>query len=161
MVNDTDLAYIAGYFDGEGCVSVWKRRPAYTCISPRHILNIQISSTDKSGLDWINSRFKGKMLYAHNRTKSNSADSWKWLVSAKRAADILRLILPYLKLKRREAELAIQLQDDMQRHLHEPRNHGRRGIAPLSVERQAFRDGLMDQIKSLKKSYKLYGGKHK
>jgi hypothetical protein len=87
--------------------------------------------------------------------------NWKWIVQAKRAATILKLILPYLKLKKKEAELAIELQDDMQKHLHEKRTHGKRGIAPLSKDRQEFRDGLMNQIKSLKKSYKLYDGKHR
>jgi LAGLIDADG endonuclease len=161
-MKQTDLAYIAGYFDGEGCISVWKRKAAYTCISPRHILTIQISSTDKSGLDWINRQFKGTVLYAHNASHNpRQADAWKWIISAKRAAEILRLLLPYLKLKKKEAKLAIALQDDMQHHLHESRTHGKRGIAPLSEERQEFRDSLMNQIKLLKTNYKRYGGKQK
>lgn len=35
---------------------------------------------------------------------------WHWILGARKASEFLKLILPYLKLKRPEAELAIKFQ---------------------------------------------------
>ena len=56
-MRDTDLAYIAGIFDGEGCVSYKqynRQRKHNKKPYPTWQIRLEISMTDRSILVWIN-----------------------------------------------------------------------------------------------------------
>ena len=100
----TDLAYVAGIIDGEGCIGIYKTKY-------RYYLTVAVHMTDEWMVTWLASLFSGsKNTYTHYRKRSNCKPEWAWQIQGKRALVFLELILPYLKLKRPQAEIAINFQ---------------------------------------------------
>lgn len=105
----TDLAYVAGIVDGEGCIDIHGRnRPGhkYSHMS----LRVTVVSTDQWLCQMLKFRFSGNV---RERTvdKTHRLPLWDWCLEGKRAKDFLELILPYLHLKKPQAELGIKFQD--------------------------------------------------
>lgn len=104
---ETDLAYLAGVIDCDGCVSTgvskWRGRTYYaakvTIAGTRrqpHDLAVEIWGGSVSGYDPPNPR--------HRR-------QYQWNRSGSHAAKVLADVLPYLRIKKRHAELALDLQE--------------------------------------------------
>lgn len=107
MASETDLAWVAGFFDGEGhCgLAIWaaavQKNPAYKS-------NVDITNTNREilmtiyrivGLGALSDTVKGTV-----KKKRPYALYFPNLHQVK----FLKLILPYLKLKKRQAELMIE-----------------------------------------------------
>ena len=102
----TELAYVAGIIDGEGCISLNKnRQTGYMA------LHLSVANTDELLADYLHSLFGGHR-YVNRRSKRGPKHKnvWYWSLYAENAVTILKLILPYLKLKRPQVELAIEFQ---------------------------------------------------
>ena len=110
LVNKVILAYAAGIMDGEGCIHI-RRRKKYNCFWP-HIYDLQVvvSTTDGILADWFYERFGGHICKCKLRTTSNYP-KYQWCIQANQATGFLRKVLPYLLLKKQQAELAIKFQD--------------------------------------------------
>lgn len=83
MKRPTDIAYIAGLFDGEGCVSVrkWTTKKAF-----QHTLYVSITNTDKKVLDWIQSQYGGGLCLARKRGDGRcSMNCYCWSLSSGKA----------------------------------------------------------------------------
>lgn len=91
---------MAGFFDGEGCIRINKRvRP----VSPEYTLFITVGQKDGAMIDWIVQEFGG---HAH---KVKRDGSYTWTVSNKKAHEVLEKITPYLKYKKPQALVALNL----------------------------------------------------
>ena len=101
------LAYTAGFFDGEGCISITKRKNK-TKKGFSYQLFVSVWSTDEWIIQWLEMQYGGSTLCrsAHDNRKA----IWKWCLSSNKACPFLSLILPYLNLKRPQAEIAIAFQ---------------------------------------------------
>ena len=99
------LAYTAGILDGEGCISAYKTKAK----RPNYQMYVNVSSTDEWLARWLQMQYGGHagVIPRHG----NQRDLWRWNIYGKKAQEFLTLILPYLQLKRTEAELAIQFQE--------------------------------------------------
>ncbi len=100
-----DSLYAAGFFDGEGCVSVGKvgkKTPIY-----RSQVNVQ--QTVLLPLEWLRDRWGGKIYNSHPPGKRNRVQSWQWVLPEGRQAAFLEDVLPYLKVKRPVVENALSL----------------------------------------------------
>lgn len=102
MNKDTDYAYTAGLLDGEGSIS----------ITPKLYLSVKIRNTDKPVLLWLQEvlhRFLAKSggLYKNNSTNKQC---FSLEFNGKHAKSVLEFLLPYLRIKKRQAELAIEFQ---------------------------------------------------
>ena len=105
MIKEVDLAYYAGLFDGEGCIQIVKTKT-------KHRVQFQLWCSVGMTNYWIladlQSAFKGAII---GQTKyGNRRASWIWRVVARQALTFLMEVLPYLKVKKSEAELAIKFQ---------------------------------------------------
>lgn len=113
---DTDLAYMAGLVDGEGCVGVHLRKRGDMLT----VLNV--ANTDPNLMSWIQERFGGR-IYIHKRHKDKPR--WKvclsWRVVNLQARSILKVLIPFLTIKKERAELAIGASS-----LHGVRGRGRK-----------------------------------
>ena len=103
MVPDTDKAYIAGLFDGEGSIH-FKRGPekkrsgTYNCMR----ISMEITMTDKSVLTWLHLVLgvgtlnikKYKSAYTKGWKKQ-----WRWRCSSRDAYYVCLLIQPYAHTK--------------------------------------------------------------
>jgi len=96
MMNE---AYMAGFFDGEGCVRINKRvRGKYT----EHSVFITIGQKDGATIDWIVENFGGGS-YQIKRD-----DSYVWTATNKIAYNALKRFSPFLKYKKPQADLALE-----------------------------------------------------
>jgi len=102
--NDLEIAYIAGLFDGEGCVFVEHRK---TRLQDGLSISVKIGMTTPEPLYLCQRIFGGKVLL--HLTRKGWHDSYDWRIYGTRADLFYRIIEPYLILKKEQANLAISL----------------------------------------------------
>ena len=112
--NKEDLIYIAGLFDGDGCVEVVKLK-VNDRISIRHWLRTHISNTNKTILLYFKKKFGGKLYNNQTAKKSHHTLCWNWTLTTNQALNFLEKVYPYLRIKRDVAKLGIKFQKNMKR----------------------------------------------
>jgi len=104
----TDLAYTAGIMDGEGSIGI-ARHKSKSCKRGYALeLTVQVTSSDEWLCQWLKFGFGGSLSHS---TNSVGNPMWHWIISARKAMEFLKLIIPYLNLKKPQAELAIKFQE--------------------------------------------------
>lgn len=117
-VSQTDLAYLAGLLDGEGCVYINDCRDSY---GRRYFqLRVVIANTHQGVLVWARKIFPGiksslttsraRRDGRSNRTPENWRRSHHLSWNSSGAATVLSAVYPYLKIKKGEAEVALRFQ---------------------------------------------------
>ena len=105
MPSNTNLAYIAGLFDGEGCVSYKqydRKRPHNKRAYPTWSIRLEISMTDQSVLKWIHEILKvGTVNPKRYKTKYTLCwkKQWRWRCQHREAYYVARLLWPYAHVK--------------------------------------------------------------
>jgi hypothetical protein len=97
-VNNTTLAYIAGIIDGEG----------YFCgvMSGKYgSIRIGVVNCRKDLLKWLQSFFGGQIYCKSKYPGLSKLECWDWHVGEKKR--FLKLMKPYIKLKRAQLEVAL------------------------------------------------------
>ena len=105
MISETDAAYIAGLFDGEGSISYkqyMRKKPHNKKAYPIWQIRMEISMTDKSVLTWLHLVLgvgtlnikKYKSAYTKGWKKQ-----WRWRCSSRDAYYVCLLIQPYAHTK--------------------------------------------------------------
>jgi len=99
-----DVAYIAGFFDGEGCVRIKKSNQG----GNSYYVWVAITNSNKEILDYVAEIFGGSVRRAEKRVN-------KWiyhfLITSSEATDMLKTMLGFLREKKEQAELAIQFHE--------------------------------------------------
>ena len=93
-MNEVELSYIAGFFDGEGCV----------CISANCSVRVVVAQQRTDVLDWMLTEFRGTV----QRCKSQNAAKWQ-IANKPDTLKFLKAIRPYLRVKQIEVDLAIKM----------------------------------------------------
>lgn len=110
LMKKTDLAYAAGIIDGEGCIGIWKRKLKQNGKEyPYRSLSVSVAMTEQWVPTWLQFAFGGSVIYFKAK-QENHNPYWQWNITSNKALEFLRLILPYLKIKRPHAELGISFQ---------------------------------------------------
>lgn len=99
-MKETEIAWLAGLFDGEGCV--WSRWPK------RKNVIVEIKMTDKATIERVNELFPGRMVLGH-LSGWGTKPQWRGSLDTRGTLSFLCLVLPYLVTKKRQAQIAIQL----------------------------------------------------
>ena len=114
MIPECDRAYIAGLFDGEGCVSYkqYNRKRAHNKKAyPTWQIRLEIAMTDKSVLVWLN-EILGVGTVGEKRYKTRYTKGWKkqwrWRCSHRDAFYVCCLIWPWTHVKLPEIQKIIQ-----------------------------------------------------
>ena len=114
MIPETDRAYIAGLFDGEGCVSYkqYNRKRAHNKKAyPTWQIRLEIAMTDRSVLVWLN-EVLGVGTVGEKRYKTKYTKGWKkqwrWRCSHRDAFYVCCLIWPWTHVKLPEIQKIIQ-----------------------------------------------------
>jgi len=95
-------AYIAGFIDGEGCFQIVRQRNAkrYKYLE----CNLTIANTNKEIIYWLKDSFGGYV--GTRKFENNSRDAYYWsLRLTKNIKPFLEKIIPYLKVKKKHAEI--------------------------------------------------------
>ena len=103
----SDLAWAAGFIDGDGMISVYQR-------SDRHnefMVIIRAMNVNRIALDKLQAMFGGTVNTMHTAEKCRPR-GWKpsfyWSASHSTAELAIRWVMPFLVLKRPQAELALE-----------------------------------------------------
>lgn len=129
------LLYTAGFFDGEGSISIAIRNRKWKNWCVEHILQISIGQKDGATLDWIKDNFGGR-IYQIKRD-----NSYFWVATNKVALKFLKDIIPFLQYKKPQAELAIKFYDGRE----EEKMHR------MNDNELKRRNGIYQEMKLLKK----------
>lgn len=124
-----DLIWVAGFFDGEGHIDIttWKGSPyGYLVVS------VTQGNAHINVLDFF-SVWGGRVFQANKF-------GWRWQAYANEASNFIKDILPYLKLKRKAAELAIEFQDTM---------HKKGNTQQLTQEEKQKREALIRKFREI------------
>lgn len=134
MISETDKAYVAGLFDGEGSVGITYRRWASKSTMMTYQTKASIGMIDQDSILWVVGTFGGH-YDTTCRTKSGNTIH-RWTLHCRKAADFLELIVPYLKLKKARAEAAIKLARMARKRGAVPGNEGMRKMTEQEVAAQ-------------------------
>ncbi len=104
-----DIAYFAGVFDGEGCIIIHKSKSKAKSPNYSYVAEVNLANTN----EWIVRQFHfsfGGGCYLRKKQGEHTRQIWAWQIGANKAADFLEIILPYLRIKKAQAEIALGFQ---------------------------------------------------
>lgn len=133
------IAWCAGFFDGEGYVTIQRRNSkakngkTYT----GHYLRIGINHVAPAPLYEMQKYFGGKVVKFSNVT-GNRKPRHQWCLNCASASEAITRLLPYLVNKNNVAELALEFQKTMQGDKQK-----------VSEDITLYRELLKDKITSL------------
>lgn len=116
-VTVAELAWLAGIIDGEGSIFVMKQKRKDRERDTNYILRVKVQSTDKIMCPSVYD-ITGQLgaCFAHTEHRENQSNSIVWEVSGRKAAKFLNEILPYMRVKKDQAILAIKFQETTKKH---------------------------------------------
>ena len=115
----TDISYLAGLFDGEGCVQYKQRietkkkhKGPGTRKTKVWRISLEMSMTDHGVMEWVHNLVKCGTLKLNIKNKSPSAkphykDQWRWRCSHRDAYKVAKLMWPFAQVKLHKLEQII------------------------------------------------------
>ncbi len=100
-INNINLSYFAGILDGEGCIRIGKH---YYTGEERFYPRIIIGMTDKKVIEWVYKNIGGKK-YEEKTSYNKRKKVYSSVFNMREGAVILKHCLPYLIVKKEQAEL--------------------------------------------------------
>lgn len=150
ILTDTEAAYIAGFFDGEGMVTISMQRTKGSRgmrVNPAYTMSIRVSQSSLPVIRWMVDKCGGSIT--EKRIKGPGRRHWILAKKSNSARIFLEKILPYLIVKREQAEYAIAFQE----RLSADKNRyevGRSGPVPKTAEQMAYKEEYLRILQSLK-----------
>ena len=109
-----ELAYLAGLMDADGCLALFKypgRNRGRFAVE----VFVAIKQTQREALDLLASQFGGLVRLTKPSTPGGKP-LYYWKRSGQHAATVAQALLPFLLLKRRQAEIVIAVQQEICDH---------------------------------------------
>ena len=104
------LAYLAGIVDGEGSISIlpnqWRRKVLGR--NPCYSEQVAVGNTNLEVLQLLKETFGGYIGIQKPRSE-HRRQFYLWSVGDKGAIKVLDALIPYLRIKKRQAEFCLQL----------------------------------------------------
>lgn len=138
------LYYIAGFFDGEGSISILKYRKSDKW-NYSYFLQVSIGQKDGETLDWVKDHFGGN-VYQVKRD-----GSYYWTITNNKAYLFIKKIVSFLQYKKPQAKLAIKFYEEQ--ILKAKRHKGEQSQATLLKKDIDIREEMLLEMKSLKKTF--------
>ena len=119
--------YLAGLFDGEGCIVISKRHYRLKSVdrAPFYTLVVCLVNTHLPTILMLRETFKAKSAYVFRMDKINAKPRgkaqrpcYKWHAASDIAETFLKRVLPHLRIKKEEAHLALQFRDHVRQYRH-------------------------------------------
>jgi hypothetical protein len=136
--SDVDLAWSAGFLDGEGCFTLsintgkqdWNRRPIMNACQIRILPIAKLES------------LFGGVVRNPRSDRTSTGDHFQWQLSTKSMVVVIPWLLPYLTVKKEEAELVLAYAKTVKR--------SRPGTRCLSEDEIAYRQTLVDRLREMR-----------
>ena len=135
-MKNTDLAYIAGLFDADGTIGIkrntYSMRVLGNSTQPTYSERIHIRQVERGGVDLCAEIFGGNIGITQPSTPSGKP-LFNWGKTDMKATQVLRAILPYLRIKRAQALNCLDLRRVKETSKRKRRSHSPRPIAISDV----------------------------
>lgn len=132
------LGYIAGIIDGEGHIGIKTAFDKKKSKNVSHAVRVVIVNTNVRLMEWFTSRFGGSIACSKER-RADWKPRYSWQLHGRRAEVFLDAILPFLVVKREQAEVVLRLREA-------GRHQGAQGLSADVVD---LRERLKSQIHQL------------
>lgn len=126
LTRDQWLIWAAGFFDGEGCISIIQHKSTL-----RRYLQVTAAQADLRPLRILQALFGGR-LKPHKQ--STNRPVFFWTTSCRQASNALSEMLPYLVVKKDQADCALEFSATI--------GLGRKATPELRQQREEFRKRL-------------------
>jgi hypothetical protein len=110
-LSETDLAYFAGFFDGEGCVTIGRGVTQYKGRIGHWVL-VQVTNTDPRPIQALHDAFAGHM-FRDDRRRGNERPCYRWQANSRVACRFLEAIRPYSRIKAEQIDVALAFQETL------------------------------------------------
>lgn len=140
-LSETGKAYLAGLFDGEGCISVKRRKVSKHRKTAGFQLYISLGMTYRWAPMYLQFVFGGRV---RKRLVPNRLPFYEWSTWAFQAEEALKELYPYLFVKRQEAKLGLILRSI------------RCTKRPMAPELMNLQEKVVSRIKQCKRTVPLY-----
>lgn len=135
-----DLKYVAGLFDGEGYVYIFKKVRGN---STGYYLSAGITMCHRPILEILHQQFGGHLNGSRAELLNpNHRTQFLWGLANKQAASFIKEIQPYVIIKKDEIDIGLALQDHIEK-IGYPTKEQRDGVI-------AYRENLFQQCKTMK-----------
>ena len=135
-MTDTELAWVAGFFDGEGSVVISKNA------ANSFYLVIEITNRNSSCLQQLQAVFGGS-IQKRDRGNPKWACCYVWFLGGGKAKEFLLAISPFLRIKGEQALVGIELQRAIDRFKY------KKGRAALPRCDVTYREALKIKLAEL------------
>lgn len=155
-MSESEIAYVAGITDGEGCLSV-RRIGANRYKQSSFSFQLFVTNTNLEMLQYLKNVTGVGYIngpYIQNKDGANRRPYWKWRVPQGEAIPLLVLMQPWLIVKRKVTSLVFKLRESQ---------NGLRNCFSLSADTVIERERIYAEIKEanrrgyLKKECELLG----
>lgn len=104
-MKELELAYLAGFFDGEGSIGIMRRKKVKSK-NYAYYASISVGQKDKAIINTLQKHFRGGI----HKVKRDG--SYMWYCTDKTAYECIKQLLPYLRYKKPQAELVVSLYEE-------------------------------------------------
>ena len=110
-MTDRELAYLAGILDGEGCLTVLKRKSKHSAGSiPNYAVNVIVCMTSESVTSWLKDKVPGSWVsVTAGGSNKRGRDVYRWVIPGIKAVELVKAVAPYLVEKQQQAELIVKM----------------------------------------------------
>ena len=142
-------AYLAGLIDGEGYIGITRHRNKTGQRQAFHLSQLKISNNCREILEELKAEFRGSISLNSNRPRhiQSLRENWQYMVTAKQCVKLLELIRPFLRIKRPQADLAIEFGKRF-----------KRGQRTLTDEEWKIRETYRTRMQALNSRYNGHSG---
>ena len=111
-LSNEEWAYVAGIIDSDGCIQApYLSKKTTKNRFRHHRIELHIIQRDLPLIEFLYERFQGSVNLVSTKHKSGRHYYMRFMITGPRCAEILSNCLPYLRLKRQQAILAVKLQE--------------------------------------------------
>jgi hypothetical protein len=137
--HELEIAWAAGFFDGEGCIRINKTKRNN---SFRYYLQIFVRQVDPTPIYKFNRLFEGSISWRERSVDTNSKarSIYTWSTAGPKAIKVLDNLYPYLAAKQTQADVAFEFQETLKYQ----------GGYKLSEKQLQFREECFLKLKELK-----------
>lgn len=104
----TEISYIAGFFDGEGCVRIKQANQG----GNSYYVIAHLTNTNSLILKKVQDLFGGNTRV---QEKGKNKTIYNWYITSSEAVDFLKVLLPFLIEKKTQAELALYFHENKEK----------------------------------------------
>lgn len=137
---EADIAYLAGFFDGEGHIRITKHSTRGS-----YMLQVSCVQATRYPLDLFLTMYGGTLAKRFANYKGMKKALYTWQASSAKAEKFLKDVRPYLRCKGDEADLALSFRETF------GPMHVKGGQKKLSLEVLEKRKGMMFELQQIRK----------